>query len=905
VATIPLPQTTSENWYSLDSADVIRTLASDASDGLSSAEAQARLAQYGPNELPKESPPSMLRLALEQASDPMNAMLIVVTVLSFLIGQTGSGILVGLLVLIALWTGTRQQVKAQASVAALESMTIPKARVVRDGGVQSVEANDIVPGDIVMVEAGDLVPADGRILQSATLEAAEAALTGESAPVSKDPATLPTGDVALGDRHNMLYQNTSVTRGTATMVVTGTGLAAEMGKIATMLQGVKETKTPLEQELAQLTRWIGFIAWGAVAIIFIIGLLRGLPTEDLVLLAILTAISAIPTGLPAFVIMMLATGAQRLAEAKAVVKSLNDVETLGATSAINSDKTGTLTMNEMTATSMLAGGHWYSIQGSGYEKRGAILSAAGNPAPDFQKLALGLALCSDATVSDDGRVIGDPTEAALVVLAAKVGTDAEITRREFPRLTQVPFDSAYKFMATFHRAPNQTVEPIYMLVKGAPDVVLDHSSHALWQGERVPIADVRAKILEANTGLSERGLRVLSFAFRSFPEAALADIEADPMAQVNELTFISLIGIIDPLRPEARDAVQIALAAGIDVRMITGDHAITARAIADELGLGDGVITGTDFQKLSDDELRDAIPHLHVFGRVAPEDKLRLVDAMQATGQIVAMTGDAVNDAAALKKADVGVAMGSGSEVSKQAARMVLTDDNFATLVKAVELGRDIYDKIVAYIGFQLVGMLGLLVLMLLATILNVNAGVALTPAMILFISPGVSLFPVIAIQFDAADPAVMKRRPRDPKEQIVNRKSAVRWLIAGLLLGVASIIPLLMGPDQPSLDTPSLAMTMAFAVSALGVVLVGIVGRHPLAPATQGPITPFYTYMGVAILLVWLGVELGAFQRLLGTMSLPGDQWLAVLVLSLLAPAYLAVDQMIRRRLARAAGKG
>ena len=883
--------------YSQSADQVARDIGTNRENGLEPAEAAARLSQYGPNSLPKEQPPSTWRVAWSQVLEPMNVMLIVVTVLSFVIGQIATAILIGLLVLLNVWMSTSQAMKARASVDALDSLQVPTARVLRAGSVVEVNAVDLVPGDVALVEAGDFVPADGRILRSATLEVQEAALTGESAPVAKDSLPLPEGAIPIGDRFNMVYQNTSVTRGTARFIVTATGSHTEMGKIADMLQAVEQKPSPLEQELAELTKLLGTIAWVAVAIIFVVGFARGLDTDTLILLCILTAISAIPAGLPTFVQMMLSSGAQRLAAAKAVVKSLGDVETLGSTSAINSDKTGTLTLNQMTATSMFNGGLWYTIEGTGYEKQGAILHVAGDDSPDFTPLGYGLALCGDATVSDDGVVVGDPTEAALVVLAAKIGVDADLSRRELPRVAAVPFDSEYKFMATYHLVPDESEDPLYELVKGAPDVVIDRCATAFWNGEAVPMDAVRSELIAANRQLTERGLRVLSFAVRRFPEGDLDSVVADPMGNVEGLTFVSLVGIIDPLRPEAKVAVEKAHAAGIDVRMITGDHAITAKAIADDLDLGPGVITGQEFDEMSDEEVKANLDDLHVFGRVSPENKLRLAALMQETGQIVAMTGDAVNDAAALKQADIGVAMGSGSEVSKEAANMILTDDNFATLVHAVELGRDIYDKVTAYIAYQLTGMLGLLSLMLLATIFNVNQGVALTPGMILYVSLFIAVFPVIAIMTDAADPGLMLRSPRDPRLQVVNRQTGVRWGVAGVLLGIASIIPLVWGPDTPQIDGPSISMTMTFGISALATVGIGVVDRRDPGAFWEGPAVPYFLWMGLAAVITVLGIELPFLQRLLDTASLTGSQWLAVLGLSLVVPVLVEAEKAYRRQ--------
>jgi Ca2+-transporting ATPase len=651
-----------------------------------------------------------------------------------------------------------------------------------------------------------------------------------------------------------------------------------------------------------MTKVFGLLATLAVGIIAVVGLIRDQELETLALLCVTTAISAIPTGLPTFVQTILGSGARRLAEAKAVVRTLTDVETLGGTTVINSDKTGTLTMNAMTATSMLTGGEWFKIEGGGYSKRGAVLSVAGSPTPDFSRLALGLTLCSDATVGDDGSVIGDPTEAALVVLAAKLGVEAEETRRSLPRRAEVPFDSEYKFMATIHDRPDWMVggvlhEPHFMTVKGAPDVVLARSSHALWHGEAVPVDQVRDEILAANRELSERGLRVLGFAVRDIDAATMSTAVDDPMGAVQQLLFVSLVGIIDPLRAEAKDAVAIALKAGIDVRMITGDHTITARAIADELGLGPGVATGTELAAMTDAEVVEKLPNLHVFGRVAPEDKVRLARLMQEAGEVVAMTGDAVNDAAALKQADVGVAMGSGSEVSKQAAKIVLTDDNFATLVHAVDLGRDIYRRITSYVKLQLTILSSVLQLMLLATILNINEGVAMFPMMLLFCKLFVVVTVVIGFVADVPDPGVMQRPPRAPGTRIVNRPQIVRWFVSGLVVAVSALCVLSWGPDEPSTEVPSVSMTMAFAVVALSAVNMGLVMRREREPVWSSPIFPYLGWICLGWALTWAAVELDMLQRLLLSTSLTGAQWALCLGLSAIAPAIVWVDKMIQLR--------
>src|SRR5215471_14587627 len=895
-------------WHALSAHDVAELVGVDPETGLDDAEVVRRLGHYGHNELPVEAPPSRWVIARGQLANPMNVMLLIVCVASFAIGQVATGLVVLGLVTFNVVMGTAQELKALASVEALAQLQVPHARVRRSGRVEEVESTKLVPGDVVLLEAGDVVPADGRILSSATLEVQEAALTGESAPIAKDRVALPEGEIALGDRTNLVFQNTQVTRGSAAIVVTATGAATEMGKIAGLVTATKRTRSPLQRELDGMTKVFGTIAFLAVAVIAIFGLVRGQDTTTLVLLCISTAIASIPTGLPTFVQAMLSSGARRLVEAKAVVKSLSDVETLGGTTVINSDKTGTLTLNAMTATTMLAGGDWYKVEGPGYKKSGAILGVAGEETPDFRRLAMGLCLCTDATVADDESVIGDPTEAAFVVLAAKMGVDAGETREAVRRRAEVPFDSEYKFMATFHDTPESAragiiQQPHFMSVKGAPDVVVDHCGYALWHGERVPIGTVRDEILAGNRKLSERGLRVLAFAARDLDDAAMAAAMADPMAAVTDLVLVALVGIMDPLRTEAKDAVHVALAAGIDVRMITGDHTVTARAIADELGLGPGVITGTELQHLDDSVVLERLPQLHVFGRVAPEDKLRLAKLMQESGEVVAMTGDAVNDAAALKQADIGVAMGSGSEVSKQAAKIVLTDDNFATLVPAVDLGRDIYRRISTYIRMQLTILSSVLQLMVYATILNINGGVALFPLQLLFCKFFVVITVVIGFIVDVPDPGVMQRPPRKPGTKIVNRPQVIRWVVTGFAVAVTALCVLAFGPGNPSTTHASASMTMAFAIVSFSAVNIGLVMRRERQAPWSSPVFPYLGWIILGWVLTWAAVELHMLQRLLDTTSLTGGQWGTVLGLSLIAPAIVGVDKAIQLRRQRSAG--
>jgi P-type Ca2+ transporter type 2C len=900
--TIPVPRTVHDedmSPYLLPVDQVVAATGADLDQGLTHREAERRLQQVGPNKLTSEKPPSTWAVALAQLRDPMNIMLIAVAVASLLIGQVSTAVLVAALVLLNVLLGARQEMKARASVDALSKLQVPQTRILREGQLEMVPAEEVVPGDVVRLEAGDIVPADGRIAGSATLETQEAALTGESAPISKGSETLTGPDVGLGDRINMLFQNTSVTRGTATMIVTATGMQTEMGKIATMLTSVDRTRSPLQKELDGLTKVLGIVAWSAVALIIVVGLARDMPVEDVLLLGTAMAISAIPTGLPTFVQGMLSFGARQLADAKAVVKNLTDVETLGATSAINTDKTGTLTLNQMMVSTLYTDGAWFTVDGEGYRKTGSIRSVAGARVPDFTRLAYALVLDSDATVGDDGTVIGDPTEAALVVLAAKLGVDADETRRAYPRLAEVPFDSEYKFMATFHKVEIDGAYYVVELVKGAPDVVLGRCSVAggPFRSPQVPIEHERDRISAANRQMGEKGLRVLAFAARIVSDEETPLMHADPMALTTGLGFVGMVGIIDPLRPSAKAAVEKALRAGIDVRMITGDHAVTAHAIGESLGLGVGAISGAELQALSEEELRRRLPRLHVFGRVTPEDKLRLARTMQDEGLIVAMTGDAVNDAAALKQADIGVAMGSGSEVSKQAARMVLTDDNFGTLVHAVELGRSIYGKVVSYVRYQMTQLLSLVLLFVTATVFNINAGVAMTPLMVLFLNFFVAIFPVVVIMLDPADPTIMDRPPRDPKVPITNAPAVSRWIAYGTVLFLMALIPLVAGPDDPSTDVASASMTMCYVVIGLGTIFSGLVMRRDPTSGLSAPILTAVKWLVIPAGLLVLSTELEFLQNGLLTQSLSGLQWLACIGLGIVMPLVVEADKWLRRR--------
>src|SRR3954465_9604831 len=710
-------------WHVLSLEGAVRELGVQPERGLTSDEAAERLARYGPNKFTEAKAESRRHAFLRQYQDPMQIVLLAAGLISiYPVKQAGTGIVILLLTLLNAVLGLSQEGKAAAAVAALQKMMIVKARVRRDGALAQLPAEQLVPGDVVAIEAGDVVPADGRLLATPTLEVAETALTGESLPVSKgvDPVAAP--EAPLGDRSDMVYMNTSVTRGTGEFVVTATGMGTEVGHISEMLQTQEESKSPLTRQLERLTKQLVTIAGLALVASVVINMARGQSFKEVFTVAVAFAIAAIPTGLPAVVTTSRSRGTRLLAEANAIIKRLRSTETLGATSAICSDKTGTLTLNQMTAVELTIPGRRYTVSGGGYSTEGQIKKVAGEPEVPLEQFMFPLALACDAVLTPTGEMIGDPTEGALVVLAEKGGLDLIATRERYPRVAELPFDTAYKLMATFHRMTDDEsgAEVVRCFVKGAPDQLLARASSHLDPALATAAVDegFKARYLAENERLAEKGLRVMATARKDFDPAGF-DPSADLLDLMEGLTLLALVGIVDPPRPAAKDAIAKAHAAGIQVRMITGDHAITAAAIAQELGIRGRAITGAQFAELDDDRAVTEIDEIGVIARVTPEQKVRLVDILKRKGHVVGMTGDGVNDAPALKQSDIGIAMGiTGTEVSKEAAAMILTDDNFATIVKAVELGRGLYDNLVKYIRFQMGVLSGLILTFLGASIL-------------------------------------------------------------------------------------------------------------------------------------------------------------------------------------------
>jgi Ca2+-transporting ATPase len=786
-------------------------------------------------------------------------------------------------------------------------MMIVKARVRRDGQLTQVPAEQLVPGDVVSIEAGDVVPADGRLLTAATLEVAESALTGESVPVSKGPDAIDAEDAPLGDRSDMVYMNTNATRGTGEFVVTSTGMSTEVGHISHLLQAEGDVKTPLTRQLEKLTGQILFIAGAAVIVSIILNMSRGESFKTVFTAAIAFAIAGIPTGLPAVVTTILSYGTQVLAKAGAIVKRLRSTETLGSTSAINSDKTGTLTLNQMTAVEMALWGRRYTISGSGYLPNGQIKRVAGDTDVPLDAFLLPMVLASDAVATDEGEMIGDPTEGALVVLAEKGGIDPAATRERFPRVAELPFDAAYKLMATFHRMEDDSgKEVVRCFVKGAPDQLLARATSGLDPDQQVvPIDDEgREKYMAENQRLGEQGLRVLATGRKDFDPASF-DPSADLLPLIDGLTLLSLVGIVDPPRPTAKAAIETARHAGIQVRMITGDHAVTAAAIAKELGIEGRAISGAEFGAMSDDELLREIDGIGVIARVTPEHKVRLIDTLKRKGQIVAMTGDGVNDAPALKKADIGIAMGiTGTEVSKEAAAMILTDDNFATIVRAVELGRALYDNLTKYIRFQMGVLAGLIITFLGASIFNVVAGVPFLPLQTLWLNFTTQVFQAIGLGYGKASEGLMDRKPRPSDEPLLPR-SLLTWLcVYGLVMGAATIGVAWVVDDNHGVV---LARTMALVTFSFANLFFSFACRDERESAFSLDVLEdrrFLAMSGMSLAAIVLSTELGVFQRFLDTEPLSIRQWLVCFGLGIVVLFATEVRKAILRRREPAAGE-
>jgi len=793
-------------WHALNSDEASRRLNCDPAQGLTAVEAARRLHTSGPNRLDHKPPRPAWRRFADQFANLLVLVLIGAAVLAGLLGEVKDAVVIGVVVLLNATLGYVQENRAEHALAALRDMLAPTARVRRGGTVQVVEAATLVPGDVLLLEAGERVAADARVVDAHAAEVAEAALTGESAPVAKHPDAVAR-DAPLAEQHGMVFMNTVVTRGRLEALVTATGMGTEMGRLASLLGDTAEPATPLQNQLDTLGKRLALIAGVVVALMFGAGLARGDALMDTALTAIALAVAAIPEGLPAVVTVTLALGMHRMAGRHAIVKKLASVETLGCTTVICSDKTGTLTLNRMTARALVFAGRQLAVSGEGYAAGGQISAPDGAPLPDLSPALLPAALCADARLSGD-QLIGDPTEGALLALARRGGLDLPRLASAHPRIAEIPFDSDSKFMATFHSEGEQ----VRMWIKGAPDVLLARASR--WRGPagEAPLdAPARDALRAANDALAGQALRVLALAGRSIP-AADFDPAGDLQAWTHDLTLNALVGIIDPPRPEAREAIRVCRAAGVQVKMITGDHRATAAAIATELGLSGAVHEGRELDGLSPAALQRLVEGAAVFARVTPEHKTRIVEALQAGGHVVAMTGDGVNDAPALKAADIGVAMAiTGTEVSREAATMVLADDNFATIVRAVEEGRTIYDNIVKFVRFQLSTNIGAILTVLGAPFLGFAT--PFTAIQILWVNIIMDGPPAMTLGVEPARPGIMQRPPRPAGAAILSWPRLWRIGLYGLTMAAGTLGIYAWGLARGGL---ALAGTLAFTTFVL-----------------------------------------------------------------------------------------
>jgi len=878
------PQTARRPWHALPAGDAARELGVDPAAGLSPEEATRRLEQHGANRLAEAPREPRWRAFLRQFQDLMILILLVAAVVSVLVtGDLETPIAIAVVVLLNATIGFVQESRAEAALAALREMSVTSATVRRGGRTLRLDAAQLVPGDVVLLEAGDRVPADGRLLHASSLEVQEASLTGEAQPVEKVAGARIAEDAPLGDRRTAVFMNTAVTRGRGEALITDTGMSTQTGHIAHMLHEAQPEATPLQKQISALSRTLALLAGGVIAVVFALGLLRGQEFGLLFVSAVSLAVATIPEGLPAVVAFTLAMGTRRLARRGAIVKRLASVETLGSTSQICTDKTGTLTLNQMTARELLFSGRRFTVSGEGYSTEGRIRTTDGAPLPDSLHDALhAMALCTDAVLRD-GEVVGDPTEAALVVLAEKGGVDVAALRQERPRLLEIPFDSELKFMATFHRWEDASGRALVRcFIKGAPDVLAARSDHYLGPKGLLPFdAAARERLEKLNAAMAEKGLRVLAVGAEDFPTEGFEPTE-DPKRMLDRVALLALVGIVDPPRPEARQAISECHAAGIRVRMITGDHAVTAGAIAQALGIPGEAVTGAELDRMQDDAaLARRLEDIGVIARVTPAHKLRIVRVLQARGDVVAMTGDGVNDAPALRKADIGVAMGiTGTEVTKEAATLVLTDDNFATIVNAVREGRGVYDNIVKFTRFQVSTALGFVLTFLVASVTGIAGGAPFTALQILFVNLIMDGPPAMSLGVDPVSGDAMARRPRPPRERILTPVRLARIALSSAVMALGTLAVFLWAPGpEAHLGEATVAGTMAFvtfvffqAFNMLNVRndLRSVFGHETLENRSALAAT------AAVIVLLALSVQVDLLHGLFTTTDLSGGQWLA-----------------------------
>ena len=802
--------------HSMKKEQLIEELSSDQMKGLTSEKATELLSQFGSNKLNEKKKKTMLQRFFDQFKDVMILILIAAAVISFVVAciegnpkEFFEPVLILLIVVLNAVMGVMQESKAEKALDALKSMSALHARVFRDGEEKVIDASELVPGDIIHLEAGDFIPADARLLKSASLKSEESALTGESVPSEKDAEAEVEEKAPLGDRSNMVFSGCSVTYGSATAIVTATGMNTEMGKIANLLDNEEETQTPLQQKLAQLGKYLGIIALAACLIIFIVGIANGIPVLEIFMTAVSLAVSAIPEGLPAIVTIVLSIGVQRMVKRNALIRRLPAVETLGSASVICSDKTGTLTQNRMTLVKAY-------IDGSS-----DLENISSENSDSIKKLLMYGTLCCDGSVvfSNDGEQhIGDPTETSIIVAAYKNGMSKDDLNGKYPRLAEIPFDSDRKLMTTINNIEGKNV----VIVKGAFDMMLP----------RCVSGDLE-KAREFTEKMSREALRVLAVAYK-----IIDDVPTVPTSEEleNGLVFKGLVGMIDPPRPEAKVAVATCRRAGIKPVMITGDHVVTASAIAKELGIleeGDNAITGAQLDAMTDDELDSRVENISVYARVSPENKIRIVKAWQRKGQVVSMTGDGVNDAPALKAADIGCAMGiTGTDVAKGAADMTLTDDNFATIVEAVKEGRGIYSNVKKVVGFLLGTNIGEVITVFTSMLLWHKT--PLLSMQLLWINLVTDSLPAIALGMEAVEPDIMDKKPKPKNEGIFAHGLGIKVVLQGIMFAILTLIGFKLGEN--TVGTVEAGQTMAFMILALTQIVQAFNSRSNRSVFAIGP---------------------------------------------------------------------
>jgi len=914
-----------KNWHSLPVEQVLAEFGVNPDHGLSPEEAQARLEHYGRNELREQPRPGFLQRLLDQFKSMVVLLLIGAAIVSGLFGEWYEAGAIILIVILNAILGVVQEGRAEEALAALKKMSAPEAHVLRGGHVITIPEAEVVPGDIVLLEAGNYIPADVRLITSINLKIDEASLTGESVPVQKDAERIVAPDATLGDRRTMAYKSTIATYGRGKGVVVATGMQTEIGKIAEMIQSVEEEETPLQRRLDQLGRWLVYGALAICGLVFVVAFVRaaqqiemaelgtqslwqlpallgsgvnvseelGRAALDAFLTAVALAVAAVPEGLPAIVTINLALGMREMVKRNALIRRLPAVETLGSASAICSDKTGTLTQNEMTAVKLFVPGAMVDVTGQGYMPDGRFYqdgeSIPPEEMPDVVHLLTGALLASDALLEAEAgengrryRIVGDPTEGALVVAAAKANLTREHLEALYPRVNEIPFDSARKRMSTLHRDPDSSTDHI-LFVKGAPDIVLEKCTYLYEGGEVKPMTPaMRERIANVNREWARQALRVLAVAQRRFDRAP---VDLNPEEHERDLTFIGLIGMIDPARPEVKPAIERARHAGIKTVMVTGDYPDTARAIAQEIGLlreGGRVITGAELQQMDDETLAQIIEEVDVFARVSPEHKVRIVDAFHKRNYVVAMTGDGVNDAPALKRASIGVAMGiTGTDVTKETADMVLTDDNYVSIVNAVEQGRVIYDNIRKFVYFLLSCNLAEIAVIFVGALLGYPQ--TLTAIQLLWLNLLTDGAPALALGVEKGDPNVMDRPPRPQNEPIIDRTMRIGMIVQTIFISAVTLTGFFIGLRQGGIDE---ARSIAFTVLSFSELLRAYTSRSEYYSVFHiGVFSNRYMQYAVlaSVALLLAVIYIPFLNPIFNTMPLTLIDWLEIVPLMLI----------------------